>query len=109
MSKIDRIEIPIQLEEAAENCWELVREHDGSIKRSVDVIWIEWDEDGKFKAKHTEPAIGRSLLMSPFNMFFTWQTTEVTELLEVSENYIKFRTNNNDYELIKGNDDLDKS
>ena len=46
--------------------------------------------------------------MSPFNMFYTWMTTEVTELLESSENYIKFRTKNSDYELIKENDDLDK-
>jgi hypothetical protein len=82
---------------------------DGLIKQSEDVRWIEFDEYGWGKELHEIPKVGLGLIMSPFNMFFTWQTTEVTELLEVSENYIKFRTNNNDYELIKGNDDLDKS
>lgn len=101
MSKIDRIAIPVQLEEAAENRWELVREHDGSIKRSVDIIWIEWDEDGKFKAKHDEPAVGRSLLMSPFNMFFTWQTTTLTEIIEESTDLVVFKTQNSNYTLRK--------
>ena len=100
MSKIDRIAIPIHLEEAAENRWELVREHDGSIKRSVDIIWIEWEDD-RFKAKHAEPAIGRSLLMSPFNMFFTWQTTPVTEIVEESADLVTFKTKNSTYTLRK--------
>ncbi len=82
---------------------------DGLVKRSEDVRWIEFDEHGRGKELHETPKVGLGLIMSPFNMFFTWQTTEVTELLEVSENYIKFRTKNSDYELIKGNDDLDKS
>ena len=83
MSKIDRIAIPIHLEQPPANNWELVREHDGLTKQSVGIIWIEWDElSGRFKAQHDEPALGRSLMMSPFNKFFTWQTTTVTEIVE---------------------------
>jgi hypothetical protein len=82
---------------------------DGLVKRSEDVRWIEFDGYGRGKELHETPKVGLGLIMSPFNMFFTWQTTEVTELLEVSENCVKFRTKNSDYELIKGNDDLDKS
>jgi hypothetical protein len=85
-----------------------LKRSDGLTKRSSDVIWIEFNEDGTFKEKFDTPEVGRGLLMSPFNVFFTWQTTEVTELLESSENYIKFRTKNSDYELIKEEDDLDK-
>jgi len=81
--------------------WKLVRERDGLIKKSKDIIWLEWNEDGTFKAKHHEPAIGRSLLMSPFNEFFTWQTTDITEIVEQRENYIKFNTKNSVYELFK--------
>ncbi len=35
--------------------------------------------------------------------FFTWQTTVVTEVLEVVEDlsYIKFKTKNSTYELFK--------
>jgi hypothetical protein len=39
--------------------------------------------------------------MSPFNMFFTWQCTSLTEIVEQTENYIKFKTLNSVYELWK--------
>lgn len=84
----------------AEN-WKLVRESDGLTNQSKDVLWLEFNDDGTFKSKHSEPAIGRSLLMSPFNQFFTWQTTTVTEILEEEEDYIKFKTQNSNYELWK--------
>lgn len=83
--------------------WRLVREGDGLNKKSKDIIWIEWNEDGTFKEKHNEPGIGRSLLMSPFNHFFTWQCTALTEIIEQEEGYIKFKTLNSTYELYKIN------
>jgi hypothetical protein len=54
-----------------------------------------------FQARHDKPAIGRSLIMSPFNQFFTWQTTTITEIVEEREDYIKFKTQNSNYELHK--------
>ena len=55
----------------------------------------------RFKSKHDKPAIGRSLLMSPFNKFFTWQTTIITEIVEKRDDYIKFKTENSTYKLLK--------
>ena len=81
--------------------WKLVRERDGLTKESKDILWIEWNEDGTFKEKHSEIGIGRSLIMSPFTASFTWQTTDVTEILENGENLIKFRTSNSNYELSR--------
>jgi hypothetical protein len=81
--------------------WKLVRERDGLTKQSKDIKWLEWNEQGKVREDHNEPAIGRSLLMSPFNDFFTWMTTDVTEIVEEREDYIKFRTLNSNYELWK--------
>jgi hypothetical protein len=83
--------------------WRLVREGDGLNKKSKAIIWLEWNDEGRFQAKHDEPAIGRSLLMSPFNHFFTWQTTVITEILDLSIDlsYVKFRTENSVYELFK--------
>ena len=107
MSKLNQIKIPMNLEELSEELtqpapnYKLVRERDGLTKQSEDVMWIEFGENGFFKAKHDEPAIGRSLLMSPFNQFFTWQTTVVTEIVEQREDYIKFKTENSNYELFK--------
>jgi hypothetical protein len=107
MSKLNQIKIPVQLEDLAELLtqskpnWKLVRERDGLIKHSVEIMWIEFGEEGRFKEKHEEPAINRSLIMSPFNQFFTWQTTEVTEIVEQREDYVKFKTKNSNYELFK--------
>ncbi len=81
--------------------WELVRERDGLTKQSKEITWIEWNEEGRFTAKHDEPAIGCSLLMSPFNDFFTWQTTQVTEITEQSADLIVFKTQNSNYTLRK--------
>jgi len=98
MSKLNQIKTPVDIESYN---WKLVRESDGLTNQSKDVLWLEFNDDGTFKSKHSEPAIGRSLLMSPFNQFFTWQTTTVTEILEEREDYIKFKTQNSNYELWK--------
>ena len=83
--------------------WRLVREGDGLNKKSKDITWIEWDDEGRFKEKHDHIGVGRSLLMSPFNHFYTWQTTVVTEIVasEADSSYIKFKTKNSTYELFK--------
>jgi hypothetical protein len=81
--------------------YKLVRERDGLVIQSEDIRWLEFDEDGKCKATFKEIAVGRSLIMSPFNQFFAWQTTLVTEIIEQKEDYIKFATENSIYELWK--------
>jgi hypothetical protein len=100
MSKLNQIKIPIGLNmDTEEPKYKLVRERDKLVKESARVLWMEWNEDGTFKQKYDEPAVGRSLLMSPFNQFFTWQTTEITEILETRENFVKFKTKNSTYVL----------
>ncbi len=115
MSKLGNRGIPMTLEDNVmkiaieqgvienEYNYKLIREHDGLINQSKDIIWIEWGEDGRFKEKHDNIGVGRSLLMSPFNQFFTWQTTVVTEIIasEADSSYIKFKTKNSTYELFK--------
>lgn len=118
MSKIKQNTIPVLIDEdnlmriAIEQGviedkfnWKLVREHDGLTKQSKEVMWIEWNDEGRFKSKHDKPAVGRSLMMSPFTFSFTWQTTEITEIVEQREDYLKFRTRNSVYELTKINHD----
>ena len=81
--------------------WRLVRERDGLTRESNDITWLEWGEDGRGKARHNEPAIGRSLIMSPFNDFFTWQTTSITEIVEQTDDYVEFKTKNSNYKLTR--------
>jgi hypothetical protein len=85
----------------SEHKYKLVRSRDGLTKTSVDVKWIEFDENGRYKADSANIVVGSSLVMSPFNQFFTWQTTLVTEIVEHREDYIKFKTENSDYELFR--------
>ena len=80
--------------------YKLVRERDQLTKTSVGVKWLEFGEDGRYKADFPQIAVGRSLIMSPFNQFFTWQTTLITEIVEQREDYIKFNTENSLYELF---------
>jgi hypothetical protein len=114
MSKIKQTKIPATIDEDGlikiavelvvfENVfiWNFVRERDGLVNQSKEIKWLEWNEEGKFKNEHSEPAIGRTLLMSPFNYYFTWQTTPITEIVEQREDYIKFKTRNSIYELWK--------
>ena len=115
MSKLKQTKIPMTLEDNVmkvaleegvienEFNWKLVRERDGLEKQSKEVMWVEWNEEGRFQSKHDEPAVGHSLIMSPFNQFFSWQTTPITEIVEQREGYIKFKTLNSNYELFNTN------
>jgi hypothetical protein len=98
MSKLNQVKIPVDIQT---NNWKLARERDGLTKQSAEVMWVEFNDEGRFKTKHDKPEIGRSLLMSPFNQLFTWQTTILTEIVEEREDYIKFKTQNSNYELWK--------
>ena len=113
MSKLKQTKVPMTLEENVlkvaveqgiiekEINWKLVRERDGLTKESEKVTWIEWTDEGRFKSRHDKPSVGYSLIMSPFNSYFTWQTTPVTEIIEERDDYIKFNTQNSVYELWK--------
>ena len=105
MSKVEHMKISLELEEDLHN-WKLVREGDGLTKTSVAAGWMEFDENGRGKEMHKYPAVGYSLIMSPFNQFFTWQTTSVTEILYAEEDgSVRFRTKNSVYTLTKINNE----
>jgi hypothetical protein len=44
--------------------YKLVRERDNLTKQSARIMWVEWNEDGTFKDKYDEPAIGRITYVS---------------------------------------------
>lgn len=79
--------------------YKLTRLDDGLVKQSEDVMWIEFDEGGMYASHHAEPAIGRSLMMSPFHpLFFTWQTTPINEF-KLTDTGVEFVTKNSNYVL----------
>ena len=80
--------------------YKLVRERDGLEKYSNIITWIEWKEDSTFKESYDEPGIGRSLILDGNRLNYTWMTTTVSKIVEMSENYVKFETQNSTYELF---------
>lgn len=101
MKSYSSIKIPVQIIDEQDYNYRLVRERDGLTKQSFAIKWLEFDDEGRYKADFQSAALGRSLIMSPFNIYFTWQTTPVTKILNETENYIRFATENSIYELFK--------
>lgn len=72
---------------------------DSFIKTSKSIKWVEFNDNGSANELHTEPKIGYSLIMSPFNYSYTWLTTVITDIIEDKENYVHFKTENSEYIL----------
>jgi hypothetical protein len=83
--------------------YKLVRTQDNLTKYSGEVGFIEWNSDGKavkINKGIDSIKIGTSCIMSPFNYFFTWQTTEIENIFPgKTKNSIKFNTKNSEYVL----------
>lgn len=65
---------------------------------------IAWNEDGSFKeVVSNRPIIGCSMIVGSltarsYSEQDYWMTTKITEILEESEDYVKFKTGNSVYE-----------
>jgi len=81
--------------------WKLTRKKDNLTKQSEKIIWVKFNSDGTYLSSSNKISLGACLIMSPFNKYFTWQTTEVTEIIKHKDKYIKFSTTNSAYELFK--------
>ena len=104
--KIDRLQAELLGLIESEQRWILTKPDQPSFQKlSADIIWLEFNEDRTYKARHKKPAVGLSLLMSPFNQYFTWQTTPITHIKESKENHWLFDTENSTYLLRKIEDD----
>ena len=101
MSKLKQTKIPVSI---ADTKWELIREKDQLTKHSNEVGFIEWNDDGTFKELYrgTEGiAIGRSLMLGPFNPSFVWQTTEILDFHVREEGGWYITTKNSNYILTE--------
>ena len=96
-NKIDRPKVFIDL---AKDNYVLTRLEDNKQITASTINFIEWNEDGTFQSSHDELGLGRSFILDPHLMSYTWMTTVVTEIIEQREDYIKFRTSNSVYELF---------
>jgi len=68
--------------------------HVGDSGASSDQVWVE---DGKMKIEPGRPVVGRairvgSLSARSYSAQDWWQTSLVTEILEETDEYVKFKT-----------------
>lgn len=99
-NKIEHTKIPIDF--LSKSNYILSKPNDPSfVKHSKDVLWLKFRKDGTFKKEFKKIKKGRSLIMSPFNSFFTWQTTEVIKILEQTDYFVRFKTKNSEYKLTR--------
>ena len=99
--KIDnQPKINLSYEDVSPRRYKLIREGDGLTKAGNKILWIDWEMSGTFQSSHDELGLGRSFILDPHLMSYTWMTTVVTEIIEQREDYIKFRTSNSVYELF---------
>lgn len=81
--------------------YKLIRNNDNLTHFAPEIKWVEFDDEGRFLKAHEEPQIGFSLVLSPFNIYYTWQTSVLSEILEQKDDYVHFKTKNSEYELFK--------
>ena len=79
----------------------------GETHHAKQVQFVEWSGEelgSRGKKLHDEPQIGFSCIMDPqYGYSYTWLTTPITEIVEEREGYIKFNTQNSNYELFNTN------
>ena len=78
--------------------YKLTREKDNRVIGGKVVKFVEWDEDGIFSNSFDEPAIGRSLILDPQYVVYTWLTTKITSFTN-EDGVLKFSTKNSNYIL----------
>jgi|TARA_R110000782_G_scaffold260726_3_gene352059 hypothetical protein len=57
--------------------------------------FIEFDDEGEAKGYVDSPKIGASLIIPPYNMFYTWMTSAITEVIDEHS----FLTKNSNYKI----------
>lgn len=72
------------------------------LRRCKAVLFLDWSTEGRVKDNYKDPAVGLSLVMSPFNSHYTWLTTPITEILRQEEGLLEFKTENSHY-ILTGN------
>ena len=78
--------------------YKLTRERDNKVLYGDLIKYIKWNEDGSFSKSYDEPAIGRSVMLDPHRIVYTWLTTEILSF-NIEDNITYISTKNSKYIL----------
>jgi hypothetical protein len=85
--------------------YKIVRKNDGKKMFSESFKFITYDETGRGKSLEDNIEIDSSLVLPPYNKYFTWITSPITKIIENTGDIIHFKTNNSEYIITKEDDD----
>ena len=63
------------------------------------VNYVEWTEDGRYKALHDDIRIGCSLILDVDGAAYQWLTTPIVTIDNTTAKSIRFTTQNSEYKL----------
>lgn len=75
--------------------YEITRLEDGKEFKVESYKFVVFNERGQGKELIENPDIGTSLILPPYNSFYSWMTSKITEVID---NY-NFKTQNSTYEI----------
>ena len=78
--------------------YKIIRSNDNLTKTGKKINFIEWNDNGSFKAIHDEIGIGRSLVLDHSGATFKWMTTRIESYI-IEGNVTTFETKNSTYKL----------
>lgn len=81
--------------------YKITRLEDNKTWKSPEIHFIHFDSQGKFLKEESTPSINTSLLIGKLTVFYTWMTTEIKQIENLTENSYKLITKNSTYEIIK--------
>lgn len=80
--------------------YKLVREKDNLIKEANEACYLFWKSNGTFQSMGSAPSVGASLALDlEFGVKSTHITDQITNIIEVSKNRVKFETKDGLHEL----------
>ena len=77
--------------------YKIIRIEDGKTFETKDYKFITFDESGKGRGSVNTPEVGASLIIPPYNAFYRWMTSVITEVID---DY-NFKTKNSTYKIEK--------
>jgi hypothetical protein len=85
--------------------YKITRKNDGKEMLSETFKFIDYDNNGRGKSLEENIEIDRALILPPYNEYYSWMTTQITEIIENNNDRIHFKTKNSEYLITKEDDD----
>lgn len=77
----------------------ITRINDGKTFETEDYKFVVFHSDGRGKELQEKIEVGTSLVLPPYNAFYSWMTSEIVEVVKDEPGLIEFNTRNSNYTI----------